>query len=94
MISHTTKSVTDLRIKKYCERKLIGNLAKKLKHNMNTSWNYRMLYIYFFEVSNDFIDRMFRRMQVARDDQGVYEYFLKKWLLEKISEFDLAEKKK
>ena len=94
MISHTTKSVTDLRIKKYCEKKLIGNLAKKLKHNMNTNWNYRILYIYFFEVSNDFIDRTFRRMQVAIDDQGMYQYFLKKRHLEKISEFNLAEKKK
>ena len=60
---------------------------------MNTSWNYRMLYAYFFEVLNDFIDRTFRRMQVARDDQDMYEYFFQKWLLEKISEFDLAEKK-
>ena len=57
---------------------------------MNTSQNYGMLY----EVLKDFIDRTFRRMQVARDDQGKYEYFLKKGLLEKISEFDLAEKKK
>ena len=65
-------------------------MAKKLKHNMNTSQNYGMLY----EVLKDFIDRTFRRMQVARDDQGKYEYFLKKGLLEKISEFDLAEKKK
>ena len=53
-----------------------------------------MLYAYFFEVLNDFVDRTFRRMQVARDDQGMYEYFFQKWLLEKISEFDLAEKKK
>ena len=69
-------------------------MAKKLKHNMNTSQNYGMLYAYFLEVLKDFIDRTFRRMQVARDDQGKYEYFLKKGLLEKISEFDLAEKKK
>ena len=32
-------------------------------------------------------------MQVAIDDQGMYQYFLKKRHLEKISEFNLAEKK-
>ena len=60
---------------------------------MNASRNYGMLYAYFLEVLKDFIDRTFWRMQVAKDDQNKYEYFLKKGLLEKISKFDLAERK-
>ena len=42
---------------------------KKLKHGKNTSRRYGVLYAYFLEVVKDSTDRLFRKMQIPRDDK-------------------------
>ena len=59
---------------------------------MNASGKYGMLYTYFLEVSKDFIDTTFRKMQIVRDRQRMYQYFFQKGILKEISKFNLAEK--